>query len=280
MAMAFDSKIDILKNRILNLKKSSDSEQSEIKLHLEQLVEEATKTGLNRKKRLGNPAVVGLAGFGLTTLLFQFYNFGWMKPGPVLWMGLMYGGLSQFIAGLLEFAAANDFGFSAFTTYGAFWIALVATIVANDYTKYEARDPELAMFLAAFAIYTFIMLLGATRHNTAITVVFLLLFSGLVILSLFHFFPHLHGLKIFGAIVLTICAFSALYVLAHLILQDSFKRNILPVGPPIHMWFSKSRSSVEISTSGQQQPRGVIIQQNQQNAETLDLMLHGQSIKA
>ena len=26
---------------------------------------------------LGNPAVVGLAGFGLTTLILQFHNLGW-----------------------------------------------------------------------------------------------------------------------------------------------------------------------------------------------------------
>lgn len=30
------------------------------------------------EKKMGNPAVVGLAGFGLTTILLQFHNIGLM----------------------------------------------------------------------------------------------------------------------------------------------------------------------------------------------------------
>ena len=33
---------------------------------------------------MGNPAVVGLAGFGLTTLLLQLHNLGLCGLGPVL----------------------------------------------------------------------------------------------------------------------------------------------------------------------------------------------------
>ena len=40
----------------------------------------------------GNPAVVGLAGFGLTTLLLQFHEVGWSGLGPVVWLGLVFGG--------------------------------------------------------------------------------------------------------------------------------------------------------------------------------------------
>lgn len=49
---------------------------------------------------LGNPAVVGLAGFGTTTLLLQFHNIGWMgNIAPIVWLGFIFGGLAQFIAG-------------------------------------------------------------------------------------------------------------------------------------------------------------------------------------
>lgn len=51
------------------------------------------------EQKLGNPAVVGLAGFGLT-LMLQFHNVGWMGMGPVIWLGLIFGGLAQLIAGL------------------------------------------------------------------------------------------------------------------------------------------------------------------------------------
>ena len=34
--------------------------------------------------KLGNLAVVGLAGFGMTTLILQFHNLEWVALGPVL----------------------------------------------------------------------------------------------------------------------------------------------------------------------------------------------------
>ena len=40
----------------------------------------------------GNPAVVGLAGFGLTTLLLQFHNLGWCGTGVVFCAALVLGG--------------------------------------------------------------------------------------------------------------------------------------------------------------------------------------------
>ena len=46
--------------------------------------------------------MVGLAGFGLTTMVLQFHNVGWIGLGPVVWLGLIFGGLAQMIAGLQE----------------------------------------------------------------------------------------------------------------------------------------------------------------------------------
>ena len=74
--------------------------------------------------KLGNPAVVGLAGFGLTTLLLQFHNLGICELGPILVMGFIFGGLAQLIAGLMEQKTGNNFGFAASTSYGAFWIVV------------------------------------------------------------------------------------------------------------------------------------------------------------
>ena len=72
----------------------------------------------------GNPAAVGLAGFGITTLLLQFHNLGLCGSGVVFCTALFFGGGAQLIAGFQEFKAGNNFGYSAFTAYGAFWMAL------------------------------------------------------------------------------------------------------------------------------------------------------------
>ena len=75
----------------------------------------------NVSAKPANPAVVGLAGFGMTTLVLQFHNVGWAGNGPVIWLGLIFGGLAQMIAGFQEQKMGNHFGYSAFVSYGAFY---------------------------------------------------------------------------------------------------------------------------------------------------------------
>ena len=44
----------------------------------------------------------------------------------ILAMGIFYGGIAQIIAGIMEFKKGNTFGMTAFTSYGLFWLTLVA----------------------------------------------------------------------------------------------------------------------------------------------------------
>ena len=77
-----------------------------------------------------NPAPLGLMGFGLTTILLNIHNAGYYELNSmILAMGIFYGGLAQVIAGLIDFRKGNEFGATAFCSYGLFWFSLVALIV-------------------------------------------------------------------------------------------------------------------------------------------------------
>ena len=77
-----------------------------------------------------NPAPLGLLGFGMTTVLLNLHNAGFFALGSmILAMGIFYGGLAQIIAGIEEWKKNNTFGATAFTSYGAFWLTLVALLV-------------------------------------------------------------------------------------------------------------------------------------------------------
>lgn len=76
---------------------------------------------------LANPAPLGLLGFGMTTVLLNIHNTGaYTVSAMILGMGIFYGGCAQIIAGIMEFKKGNTFGTTAFTSYGLFWISLVA----------------------------------------------------------------------------------------------------------------------------------------------------------
>ncbi len=78
-------------------------------------------------QKLANPAPLGLMGFGMTTVLLNIHNAGFFPVSAmILAMGIFYGGIAQIIAGIMEFKKGNTFGTTAFTSYGLFWLTLVA----------------------------------------------------------------------------------------------------------------------------------------------------------
>jgi uncharacterized protein len=179
---------------------------------------------------MGNPAVVGLAGFGLTTLILQFHNLGWCGPGPIVALGLIFGGLTQLVAGYQEFKSGNNFGYSAFCSYGAFWISLAVILLLNYFNIYKSSATDVACFLIVWTLYTMILWIAAMRIHSAMAFTFTTLVIGFILLDLVHLgYPSLlHP----AAIVLIMCALGAWYMMAHVIFLQVFGINILPVGKP------------------------------------------------
>jgi succinate-acetate transporter protein len=149
-----------------------------------------------------NPAPLGLIAFGLTTFVLSCYNAGiWgiqvgSPPNVVIGLAVFYGGLAQFIAGMWEFAAGNTFGATAFTSYGAFWLAYSALYipwfgVIDAYETAPAHtkniDPAVGIFLLAWAMFTFFMWFGTFKSNIAFCLLFFFLTLTFVLLSISEF---------------------------------------------------------------------------------------------
>jgi len=179
---------------------------------------------------LANPAAVGLAAFGATTLLLQFHNLGFVGVNVVMWLAFFFGGITQLIAGFLEFKTGNNFGFAAFTTYGAFWIAL-GGIWLNDQLGFTPiPGTDLGWFLVVFTLITGIFFIGSLKQSSALAWVFLTLLVGFILLDMGHLIP---GGAFFNQIAggeLIICALTAWYLMAHVILTPLGIN--LPAGKP------------------------------------------------
>lgn len=75
-------------------------------------------------RKIANPLPNGTYAFASTTLLLSLYNLHVQEvqvPNGVLTLSLMFGGMSQLLAGLWEFASGNTFGGTLFVSYGCFW---------------------------------------------------------------------------------------------------------------------------------------------------------------
>ncbi|WP_294533649.1 acetate uptake transporter [uncultured Rhodoblastus sp.] len=181
----------------------------------------------------GNPAAVGLGAFGLTTLMLQFHNLGWVGLAPVIWLGFFFGGAVQMIAGYQEQKMGNNFGYAAFTSYGAFWISLAAYLLGSTSGNkmLALTENDLGWLLFGWTLFTVGLWFASLYVSKVMFLTFTTLLIGFVSLVLVNW-GH-PGLKSFAAWDLIVCALLAWYMMSHIILRGLSGRDILPVGKPL-----------------------------------------------
>jgi hypothetical protein len=201
--------------------------------HKKNILEKANKMA---DTKIGNPAVVGLGGFGMTTLILQFHNLGWVGLAPVLWIGLAFGGTAQMIAGLLEFRTGNNFGFCAFTGYGAFWISLCLFAIFGTNAELIKAYPvlvfnahNLGIYLVVWTLFTILLFFASLKHHTALILLFGTLVLGFIGLDLKELLG-MEGIGTLAAWDLIVCALLAWYLMMVTIFAEVGVT--LPVGGP------------------------------------------------
>jgi len=123
------------------------------------------------KDTTSNPAPLGLLGFGMTTVLLNLHNAGYFGFNTmILGMGLAYGGIAQIIAGIQEWKKGNTFGATAFTSYGLFWLSLVALFMLTGYDKPDKTATASYFFM--WGLFTLVMFFATLKLNKALQVVF------------------------------------------------------------------------------------------------------------
>lgn len=187
---------------------------------------------------VANPAPLGLCAFALTTFVLSSNNAGWFPAGAaniIVAPALFYGGLAQMLAGMWEFKSGNTFGATAFTSYGAFWLAVAAIYVpgsgiADALVKANALHPAVGFFLLGWTIFTALMFLGTLRSNVALMVVFALLLIAFILLTIGELGPS-DGAHMFGGYVGVLTALAAWYTALAGLLASGKSAFTLPVGP-------------------------------------------------
>lgn len=138
-----------------------------------------------------SPAVVGLMGFGTTTMIAGLsnlptpYGAGFGGNWVVYGMAMAFGGTAQFAAGLIALRKGNMFAGSAFIGYGAFWWAF--TLMLTDFAGGAPAGTPIYYGVAGFAfiwmLFTLTFLINAPKHGWGITAVFATLFLAFILLT-------------------------------------------------------------------------------------------------
>jgi succinate-acetate transporter protein len=178
-----------------------------------------------------NPAPLGLAGFGMTTLLLNFHNAGFFELNMmIVAMGIFYGGAAQIVAGIMEWKKNNTFGTIAFTSYGMFWLTLVAIwMVPTNAKVLPVSSAGMAAYLGLWGLFTLGLFFGTLKATKALQLVFaslVVLFALLAIATA----TNSHLLHTIAGYEGILCGGAALYTAMAEVLNEKYGRSVVPVG--------------------------------------------------
>lgn len=185
---------------------------------------------LNLNDISGNPAPLGLLGFGMTTVLLNIHNAGFFSLGAmILAMGICYGGIAQIIAGVMEWKKGNTFATTAFISYGFFWLSLVALLVLPKMGLVEQPDNlGMVFYLGMWGLFTFFMFIATLKLSRALRVIFFLLTILFFMLAAGDLM-HSHALKVAAGYEGILCGFSAIYAAVAQVINEVYGKTLMPI---------------------------------------------------
>ncbi|MBF6066832.1 acetate uptake transporter [Klebsiella pneumoniae] len=182
--------------------------------------------------KLANPAPLGLMGFGMTTILLNLANSGLFAfDVAILAMGIFTAALRKFLPACWN-TKGNTFGLTAFTSYGSFWLTLVAILLMPKMGLADAPNAHfLGMYLGLWGVFTLFMFFGTLKAARMLQFVFLSLTVLFALLAIGHLADNEGIVKVAGWVGL-ICGASAIYLAMGEVLNEQFGRTVLPIGEP------------------------------------------------
>ncbi|OGO03329.1 MAG: hypothetical protein A2Y59_04340 [Chloroflexi bacterium RBG_13_52_14] len=178
-----------------------------------------------------NPAALGLGGFALTTFILNVVNAGLISAdnlGMVLPVGIFYGGLAQFCAGMWEFKRGDTFGATCFTSFGAFWMGMAVMVLLENTGVISPVPREgMTVLFIAWGIFTAYATVASLKVNKAVTSIFVTLVILFCLLAAGEWNGTVHKIAGYEGIL---CALIAWYTSAAVLINTLFGRDVLPLG--------------------------------------------------
>jgi succinate-acetate transporter protein len=181
----------------------------------------------------GNAAPLALAAFAVTTFMLSMINAGLVPKAtePVVFgVALMFGGVTQLIAGLIVLRGGNTFGGVLFCGFGAFWLSLfaIAQFFLKDIPPAQAGH-ALGLFVFAFGIFIVWMFAASFRTNVVVVAALADLVAVFAVLGSGLYAGNAGLVKAGGWLGLVAAALAAYLSFAEMC-EATYGREIFPIG--------------------------------------------------
>jgi len=181
----------------------------------------------------GNAGPLSLSAFAVVTLMLSLINLNAVSADmiPVVAsVGLIFGGATQLIGGLIQMRNGNTFQGVLFTGFGAFWIALAAIFqwFLKDVPAAQAGH-ALGLFLYCFIPLVLVLWLASFRTSVVVVVALGIVLLTFVLLAVGKYGGH-QALVHAGGVTGIVAAVLAFYLALAELCEYSYGR-ALPVWP-------------------------------------------------
>jgi succinate-acetate transporter protein len=187
------------------------------------------------KALLADPAPLGLAAFAFTTFLLSFANAGLLPAttaAVVMPLAFAYGGLGQLITGVFEMRKGNTFGFTAFSSYGAFWLFYALLVLFKSMGIINPPAIAIGTALILWGIFTFYMWIPTLTINLSLTLTFLFLWLAFFVLGAGDITGNTSLTQLGGYIGFLTAGFAA-YTSFAIVTNSVVGPDTIPLGPKI-----------------------------------------------
>jgi hypothetical protein len=187
------------------------------------------------------PSILGLFGLATATTMIGAWMAAWygtvLTPLTLVPFVLTAGGLAQFLAGMWSYRARDGLATAVHGIWGTFWLAfgllflLVPTgaFPAMIAPRIGLADPAFGMWFVPLCVITALCALAALAENLAMVAVLVLLSVASGFVAAGFFAGASWPIRVAGWLFV-IAAVAALYTAAAMMLENSFRRTVLPLG--------------------------------------------------
>jgi succinate-acetate transporter protein len=184
-------------------------------------------------EKVANPAVLGLFGYGMSTVLLSLINSGIIPfDGVILAMALFFGGAAQTMVAAMAFKLGDTFGVVAFGGYSFLWLSFGLIFVGSAREWWTVNPQALGWYLVLWMIFTIFLAIASTVAPRVLTIVLMLTVVLLGSLALSNLLG-LTAFGTFGGVVGIITGGLAMYLAFAFLLNEMRGKVALPVGAPM-----------------------------------------------
>jgi hypothetical protein len=183
-------------------------------------------------EKTANPSVLGLFGYGMTTVLLSLANSGLIPvDGVIIAMALFFGGAAQTIVAAMAFKLGDTFGVVAFGGYSFLWLSFGLINLGAVREWWAVDSGAIGSYLILWMFFTIFLVLSSAVAPRVLTIILMLTVVLLGSLGLGALFGSA-ALGTFGGFVGIITGGLAMYMAFGSLINEMWGRQVLPLGTP------------------------------------------------